>query len=94
MGDCRPDSRVAEDPYSWAGDAALFFSPYSSEELATAIETLVDSSSTQERLIQAGLVRAAAFSRDEFSRRQASAIHTLLGTDDLPIRRARREEIA
>jgi glycosyltransferase involved in cell wall biosynthesis len=86
-------SRAASLP-EVAGDAALYFSPYSSEELASTIETLIDSSSTQERLIHAGLVRVQGFSRDEFCRRQASAIHTLLGTDDLPSRRARREEIA
>lgn len=60
------------------GEAALYFSPYSSEELAAAIEKLIDSSSMQERMIQAGLERAATFSQQEFSSRQASAIRAVL----------------
>jgi glycosyltransferase involved in cell wall biosynthesis len=61
-----------------AGDAALYFSPYSSEELTAAIEALIDSSSMQERMIQAGLARAALFSQQQFSSRQASAIRAVL----------------
>jgi glycosyltransferase involved in cell wall biosynthesis len=61
------------------GDAALYFSPYSSEELASKIERVLDSSSLEHQLIDAGLKRAASFSRQDFWRRQASAIRALLG---------------
>ncbi|MGC2400217.1 MAG: glycosyltransferase family 1 protein [Acidobacteriaceae bacterium] len=70
-------SRAASLP-EVAGDAALYFSPYSSEELTAAIEKLIDSSSTQARLIRAGVVRAADFSQKDFCRRQASAIRAVL----------------
>jgi glycosyltransferase involved in cell wall biosynthesis len=61
-----------------AGDAALFFSPYSREQLTDAIEHMMDSTGTQERLITSGLARSSQFSQQRFSRSQASAIRELL----------------
>lgn len=61
-----------------AGDAALLFSPYSSEQLTSNIEHLMDSTAVQEKLITAGLARSSLFSQQRFGERQASAIRELL----------------
>ena len=61
-----------------AGDAALLFSPYSCEQLTDNIEHLMDSTSTLEKLIAAGLARASLLSQQKFSERQASAILELI----------------
>jgi glycosyltransferase involved in cell wall biosynthesis len=61
-----------------AGDAALLFSPYSCEQLTHNIEHLIGSTTTQERLIAAGLERSALFSQQRFGELQASAIRELL----------------
>jgi glycosyltransferase involved in cell wall biosynthesis len=61
------------------GNAALYFSPYSSEELASKMESVLDSSSLEKQLIEAGLERATSFSRKDFWRRQAAAIRAVLG---------------
>jgi glycosyltransferase involved in cell wall biosynthesis len=60
------------------GDAALYFSPHSCEQLTEKIELLLDSTSTQETLIAAGLTRSSLFSQQRFGERQAAAIHRLL----------------
>jgi glycosyltransferase involved in cell wall biosynthesis len=70
-------SRAASLP-EVGGEAALYFSPYSSEELTATIEQVLDSSSLAERLTHAGVARAAAFSQQEFCRRQASVIREVL----------------
>jgi glycosyltransferase involved in cell wall biosynthesis len=61
-----------------AGDAALFFSPYSCEQLTDTIEHLMDSTGCQERLITSGLTRSSQFSQQRFSESQALAIRELL----------------
>jgi glycosyltransferase involved in cell wall biosynthesis len=61
-----------------AGDAALFFSPHSCEQLITNIEQLMDSAATQETLIAAGLARSSLFSRQRFGERQAAAVRKFL----------------
>lgn len=61
-----------------AGDAALFFSPHSCEQLTTTIEQLMQSTSTQERLIALGLQRSSQFSPRKFYERQATAVRELL----------------
>jgi glycosyltransferase involved in cell wall biosynthesis len=70
-------SRAASLPEA-GGDAALYFSPYSREELTAAIETLLDSSSLQGQLISAGVARAAAFSQSIFVERQAAVMRAIL----------------
>jgi glycosyltransferase involved in cell wall biosynthesis len=70
-------SRAASLP-EVGGDAALYFSPDSSEELRTAMEMLIDSTSTQKQLILAGIARATEFSRQNFHERQAAAIREVL----------------
>jgi glycosyltransferase involved in cell wall biosynthesis len=74
-------SRAASLP-EVGGDAALYFSPYASEELERAIETVLDSTTLQQHLAGAGLARAAGFSAQDFSRRQAAAIRAVLGMAD------------
>jgi glycosyltransferase involved in cell wall biosynthesis len=61
-----------------AGDAALYFSPHSCEQLTHTIERVMDSTGTGERLIAAGLARVPLFSPEKFAQRQASAIRKLL----------------
>ncbi len=61
-----------------AGDAALYFSPHSCEQLTENIEHLMDSTATRERLVAAGLARSSLFSQQRFGERQAAAIHGLL----------------
>jgi alpha-1,3-rhamnosyl/mannosyltransferase len=61
-----------------AGDAALFISPHSPEQLADAIDHLLHASDTRQRLIASGFSRSALFSQQTFIDRQASAIRTLL----------------
>jgi glycosyltransferase involved in cell wall biosynthesis len=63
-----------------AGDAALFFSPYSPEQLTNNIEHLLDSTVVQEQLIAAGLKRSALFSHHRFGERQAAAIRELMSS--------------
>ncbi len=63
-----------------AGDAALFFSPHSAEQLTSHIEHLMDSTMVQEKLIAAGLKRSALFSHHRFGERQAVAIRELLSS--------------
>lgn len=60
------------------GDAALYFSPHSCEQLTEQIEGLMDSTATQEMLIAAGRARSALFSQQRFGERQAAAIQALL----------------
>lgn len=60
------------------GDAALYFSPYSSEQLGDTIERVMDSSAIQRELIAAGLARLPLFSAEEFATRQASAVTRLI----------------
>jgi glycosyltransferase involved in cell wall biosynthesis len=60
------------------GDAALYFSPHSCEQLTEQIERLMDSTATQQTLITAGLARSAIFSQQRFGERQAAAIQALL----------------
>jgi len=61
-----------------AGDAALFFSPHSCEQLTTSIEQLMDSAAAQETLIAAGLARSSLFSQQSFGERQAAAVRKFL----------------
>jgi glycosyltransferase involved in cell wall biosynthesis len=61
-----------------AGDAALYFSPHSCEQLTENIEHLMDSTATREMLVAAGLARSSLFSQQRFGERQAAAIHGLL----------------
>jgi glycosyltransferase involved in cell wall biosynthesis len=61
-----------------AGDAALYFSPYSCEQLSDTIERVMDSTGIQEKLIAAGLARLSLFSPEGFAARQASAIYKLM----------------
>jgi glycosyltransferase involved in cell wall biosynthesis len=61
-----------------AGEAALYFSPHSCEQLTTTIELLMQSTSTQERLIALGLQRSSQFSPQKFHERQATAVRELL----------------
>ena len=70
-------SRAASLP-EVAGDAALFFSPLSCEQLSDAIEHLMDSTATQERLIGAGLARSSLFSQQKFAELQLFAIQQLM----------------
>jgi len=63
-----------------AEGAAIFFDPYSSEELAETICNLLDSSENQEKAINSGIKKAQVFSQKAFSERQALAIHQLLMT--------------
>jgi len=70
-------SRAASLP-EVGGDAALYFSPHSCEQLTEKIECLLDSTATQEMLIAAGLARSSLFSQQRFGERQAAAIHRLL----------------
>ena len=60
-----------------AGDAALFFSPPSCEQLTDAIEQVIDSTVTQQRLISAGLTQATQYSQRKFGHGQALAIREL-----------------
>jgi glycosyltransferase involved in cell wall biosynthesis len=60
------------------GDAALYFSPHSCEQLTERIESLMDSTAAQETLIAAGLARSSLFSQQKFGERQAAAIRGLL----------------
>jgi glycosyltransferase involved in cell wall biosynthesis len=61
-----------------AGDAALYFSPYSCEQLTDTIEQVIDSTGIQEELIAAGLARLSFYSPEGFATRQASAISKLM----------------
>jgi glycosyltransferase involved in cell wall biosynthesis len=61
-----------------AGDATLYFSPYSSEQLSDTIERVMDSTSIQNELIVAGLARLPLFSPECFATRQVSAICKLM----------------
>jgi glycosyltransferase involved in cell wall biosynthesis len=61
-----------------AGDAALFFSPYSCEQLTDNIEHMMDSTATREILVAAGLARSSLFSQQRFGELQAAAIQQLL----------------
>jgi glycosyltransferase involved in cell wall biosynthesis len=70
-------SHVASLP-EVAGDAALFFSPHSCEQLTDNIEHLMHSTATRERLVAAGLERSSLFSQQRFGERQASAIRELM----------------
>ena len=70
-------SRAASLP-EVAGDAALFFSPYSCEQLTDTIEHLMDSTTTQARLIGAGLTRSSLFSQGRFADGQVSALQGLI----------------
>lgn len=72
-------SRAASLP-EVAGDAALFCSPHSSEQLTDAIEHLMDSTGTRERLIASGLTRSSLFSQQTFAERQAVAIRQLMAS--------------
>ncbi len=60
------------------GDAALYFSPHSCDQLTEKIERLMDSTATQETLIAAGLERSSLFSQQRFGERQAEVIQGLL----------------
>jgi glycosyltransferase involved in cell wall biosynthesis len=56
------------------GDAALYFDPLSTEEIAEAIVTVLD---RPERLIERGLARAARFTWDECARRHDEVYRAL-----------------
>jgi glycosyltransferase involved in cell wall biosynthesis len=61
-----------------AGDASLYFSPYSSAELSDTIERLMDSTSEQQRLTSAGFKRAQRYSQHRSGLLQAGIIRKLL----------------
>jgi O-antigen biosynthesis alpha-1,2-mannosyltransferase len=63
-----------------AGDASVYFSPYSSQQLSDTIEQLMDSTSEQKRLTSAGLERARRYSQDNSASLQAATIRKLLCT--------------
>ncbi|HEV3480414.1 MAG TPA: glycosyltransferase family 1 protein [Gaiellaceae bacterium] len=56
------------------GDAALYFDPLSTEEIAEAILTVLD---RPDRLIERGLARAASFTWDETARRHDEVYRAL-----------------
>jgi glycosyltransferase involved in cell wall biosynthesis len=60
-----------------AGNAALFFSPHSADNLVETIAMLLDSNEVQCRLIAAGLERVRNFTHKTSAILQASAIQTL-----------------
>ncbi|MFI5096443.1 MAG: glycosyltransferase family 4 protein [Candidatus Acidiferrales bacterium] len=64
-----------------AGDAALYFDPTSSEELAAQIEHLLQSKELHASLRVKGLQRAKQFSWQEFTRKHMDLYHQVLGLD-------------
>jgi glycosyltransferase involved in cell wall biosynthesis len=62
-----------------AGDAALYFDPTSSEELAARIEHLLQSKALHASLRDMGLQRAKQFTWQEFTRKHMDLYHQVLG---------------
>lgn len=71
-------SRAASLP-EVAGDAAEFFDPASSEDLAATIERVLGSAELRAALRRKGLERASKFSWDECGRRHCQVYRDLLG---------------
>jgi glycosyltransferase involved in cell wall biosynthesis len=70
-------SRAASLP-EVAGDAAEYFEPSSAEDLAAAIERVLNSRERQTELRQKGVERAKQFSWDECARRHGEVYRNLL----------------
>jgi glycosyltransferase involved in cell wall biosynthesis len=70
-------SRAASLP-EVAGDAAEYFDPSSAEDLAAAIERVLNSRERQTELRQKGVERAKQFSWDECARRHGEVYRNLL----------------
>jgi len=70
-------SRAASLP-EVAGDAAEYFEPSSAEDLAAAIERVLNSTERQTELRQKGVERAKGFSWDECARRHGEVYRNLL----------------
>jgi glycosyltransferase involved in cell wall biosynthesis len=70
-------SRAASLP-EVAGDAAEYFEPSSAEDLAAAIERVLNSRERQTELWQKGVERAKQFSWDECARRHGEVYRNLL----------------
>lgn len=60
------------------GDAAVYFDPHNVEELATAIERVIDSPSLQAELRGKGLKQAAKFTWEESARKHIEAYRKVL----------------
>lgn len=76
-------SRAASLP-EIAGDSAIYFDPGSAEDMAWAIEQLLDSEDLRRHLAEQGLQRAAAFSGTHAASAYA-AIVSSAATDDMPL---------
>lgn len=61
------------------GDAAVYFDPLNVEELADAIERVLDSSSLRGELRAKGLKRAAGFTWEECARKHVEVYRNVLG---------------
>ncbi len=62
-----------------AGDAALYFNPYSLESIAQAIDAILEDSELRESLVERGLRRASEFSWDEVARQTIAFYREILG---------------
>jgi len=69
-------SRAASLP-EIAGDNAIYFSPHSAEDIATAIERVLDSQALQQQLSVAGLERAARYSVSHAAGAYASILSSI-----------------
>jgi glycosyltransferase involved in cell wall biosynthesis len=70
-------SNVASLP-EIAGDAALYFTPSSVEDMSRAIEQLLDSPAAQHRLAVAGMERAEMYSVGRASAAYASVLSSVI----------------
>jgi alpha-1,3-rhamnosyl/mannosyltransferase len=61
-----------------AGEAAHYFDPESEEEMTGAMQTLLDSSDMRKDLIDAGLQRAALYTRDRAASAYAAVLSSVL----------------
>ena len=60
-----------------AGDAALYFDPESEEEMAAALEKLLDDSALRRQLVDRGMERAKRFSWESCARTTLAALESL-----------------
>jgi len=71
-------SRAASLP-EVGGDAAMYFDPYNVEEMAAAIERVIDSPSLQNEMREKGLRQAAKFTWEECARKHVEVYRAVLG---------------
>ena len=64
-----------------AGDAALFFDPYSVEDIGRVILQALNDRGLREQVIERGLRRATLYSGDNCARATAEAINRVMSSD-------------